>query len=56
MNDQTGMQLVRQGAYTAVGAILVYGVLALSLQLLKSRQQAATSGTGGCGCGCGGAK
>ncbi|WP_168734693.1 hypothetical protein [Deinococcus sp. KSM4-11] len=48
----SGAQLIRQGAYTAVGSLLVYGVIALSLQLYKARQQAQT--TSGCGCGCGG--
>lgn len=54
MKDQTGMQLVRQGAYTAVGALLVYGVLAVSAALLRPRPAAAASSSGGCGCGCGG--
>lgn len=53
MKEESGLQLVRQGAYMAVGSLLVYGAIVLSMQLLKARQ---TPTSGGCGCGCSGAK
>lgn len=53
MKEESGMQLIRQGAYMAVGSVLVYSVIALSVGLLKARQ---TPASGGCGCGCGGTK
>ncbi len=55
MKEQTGMQLIRVGAYTACGTLLVYGAVALALSLARSRA-AATAKADDCGCGCGGAK
>ncbi len=48
------MELIRQGAYTAVGGLLVYGVLVMTIGLIRSRQPQPKAQ--GCGCGCGGAK
>ena len=53
MKDQSGPQLIRQGAYTAVGTLLVYGVVVLTMQAIQARR---AQTTGGCGCGCGGSK
>lgn len=51
-SSNSGLELIRQGAYTAVGSLLVYGVLVVTMQLIWSRQPKPQ----GCGCGCGGAK
>lgn len=55
MKEQTGMQLIRVGAYTACGTLLVYGALALALSMARTRAAAAARPEG-CGCGCGGTK
>lgn len=52
MKEGTGPQLIRQGAYTAVGTLLVYGVVVLTMRLIETRQPKKAD----CGCGCGGTK
>ncbi len=53
-NNQTGIQLMRQGAYTAVGTLLVYGVVLLAMQVIGVKQPKKADSD--CGCGCGGVK
>jgi len=50
MKEISGSQLIRQGAYTAVGGLLVYGVVAISIQFLNSRKAAAAQQQTTCGC------
>jgi len=52
MKELTGTQLIRQGAFTAVGTLLVYGVVLGAVRFAESRRPKST----GCGCGCGGSK
>jgi hypothetical protein len=54
MENASVGQLVRKGAYEALGAMLLYGVLALAVSLIWNPMQKPTktsSPTGGCGCG-----
>lgn len=48
MKEQSGTQLIRQGAYTAVGAILVYGIVTAALQVIQSRKSQPAQQPCGC--------
>ena len=52
MKELSGTQLIRQGAFTAVGTLLVYGVVLGAMKFAQSRRPQSTD----CGCGCGGSK
>jgi hypothetical protein len=56
MENASVGQLVRIGAYTTIGGILAYGVLALALGLLigfpnPTKPAKTSSPSAGCGCG-----
>jgi hypothetical protein len=54
MNQSTG-DMIRAGAWGAVGALLVYGTIGLVVSVIeRQRPRPAAAPAGGCGCGCGG--
>lgn len=51
--NQSGLQLIRVGAYTAVGTLLVYAGVAAALSAYNRRKSQTTSTTTTTSCGCG---